>query len=72
MSTTATVVAIGRILEVATTAIQVGLELQKRAMQIQQLHAAGQTLSDDELSAHLAETQAAVDKLKALTGGNAP
>lgn len=71
MSAVATVAAVAEILNLANAAMQVGMTLQAEAIRLQQLHAQGQTLSDDELAVHIASARAHLDELKKLTGGEA-
>lgn len=70
MSALSTVEAINlliKIMDAAQAAAAVSVKLSKRAAYLAKLHSEGQTLTDEELKQHEAETQALIDELKSLT-----
>jgi len=64
--TVANLATITKILDAASAAMQIGIELQKRAALFQSLHAQGKTLSNDELTAHLNTVRQHLAELKKL------
>lgn len=64
----ATIATIEKLLEVANTAIQIGMELQKKSLELQLKHAKGETITDSELDQHEKNARILLEKLKALNG----
>ena len=54
------------LLQIANAAMSVAAEAQSRSLEIQQAHAQGKTISDDQLDSHIKATHEKLEALKAL------